>query len=181
MQTHPTDEDLIALLRQGSEEAVELIFRRYYAYLCRAVYKIVPDAGFTEDLVQEVFYELWRKRDAILITVSLKAYLRRAAVNKALNHIRDQHIRFAEEEQAPPQHSKEAGALQQLAAEELQAGIDQAIDALPGRCRIAFVLSRFEDMSYREIAELMGTSTKTVEHQIAKALRLIREALGGNL
>jgi len=172
-----TDEELINLLLQDSERAIELIFEQYYAYICKAVYKMLSDRSVTEDLAQEVFLELWRKRQQLNISTSLKAYLRRAAVNRSLNYIRDQRIKFTDEAQAPPLESNVAGALQRLQAEELQERIDQAIDALPDRCRIVFVLSRFEDMSYNEIAAQLDISSKTVENQISKALRLLRLAL----
>ncbi len=177
LQHQYTDEELINLLLQDSERAIELIFEQYYAYICKAVYKILPDRTLTEDLAQEVFLELWRKRQQLNISSSLKAYLRRAAVNRSLNYIRDQRIKFTDEAQAPPLESNVAGALQRLQADELQERIDQAIDALPDRCRIVFVLSRFEDMSYNEIAAQLDISSKTVENQISKALRLLRAAL----
>jgi RNA polymerase sigma-70 factor, ECF subfamily len=172
------DKELIALLEEDSEKAIVLIFEAYYGYICKAVYKIIPKASIVEDLAQEVFFELWRKREQLHISTSLKAYLRRAAVNRALNHIRDQRIQLVEAERAPPMPSREAGAAEKLEAAELQAVIDQAIDALPGRCRIIFVLSRFEDMTYSEIAEQLGISIKTVENQMSKALRQLREQLG---
>ncbi|MBV6655226.1 MAG: RNA polymerase sigma-70 factor [Mameliella sp.] len=177
MQQQPTDKELLDLLNQGDERGIELIFRHYYAYICQAVYKIIPDSNLVEDLAQDVFYELWRKREGLKISTSLKGYLRRAAVNKALNFVRDQRIKFTEEEQAPVQKSTEASAPELMAADQLQSKIDQAIDALPERCRIIFVLSRFEDMSYREIAEHLEISPKTVENQMAKALKLLREML----
>lgn len=102
-------------------------------------------------------------------------------MNRALNHLRDQKIRFAEEDAAPVQESYLAGAQQLIEAEQLQSRIDQAIDGLPARCRVIFVLSRFEELSYKEIAEHLDISPKTVENQIAKALRLLREALAAYL
>lgn len=165
------------MLNQGDDKGIELVFRQYYAYICKAVYKIIPDTNLVEDLAQDVFYELWRKRGQLRVASSLKGYLRRAAVNKALNYVRDQRIKLTEEEQAPVQKSTVASAPEQMAADHLQSRIDKAIDALPERCRIAFVLSRFEDMSYREIAEQLDISPKTVEHQIAKALKILREKL----
>ena len=166
------------LLQKDGEKAIEWLFQEHYAYLCRAVYKILPDSNLAEDLVQEVFFELWRRKDRIHITSSIKAYLRRTAVNKTLNYIRDQKVKFDDEEKLPVLSSGEASANQQLEAEELQQLIDQTIDSLPERCRVVFVLSRFEDMSYKEIAEKLGISVKTVENQISKALKVLRRVLG---
>ena len=177
MQQNYTDKELLELLEKDDGLAITLIFRTYYSYLCKVAYKIVPDSNLAEDLSQEVFFELWRKREQLPAITSLKGYLRRAAVNRALNHIRDHRSRFSDEEPYP-QPAGAASAVQQLEADELQQRIDQAIDGLPGRCRIVFVLSRFEDLSYQEIADALGISVKTVENQISKALRRLREALG---
>lgn len=177
MQHQYTDKELQALLQKDSEQAIVLIFKRYYNYLCKVVYKIIPDYTLVEDLTQEVFFELWRKKEQLSVTASLKAYIRRAAVNKSLNYIRDQKIKFADEEHYPVVKSKEPSATQKLEADELQVRIDEAIDRLPERCRVIFVLSRFEYMSYSEIANSLDISVKTVENQISKALKLLRVAL----
>ncbi len=173
-----TDKELKHLMQSDGEQAIEHLFRMYYAYLCQAVYKILGDPSLVEDLVQDVFYELWRKKDRLNINISIRAYLRRAAVNKALNFIRDQKIKFEDEERAPVQESKISSALQTMEAAELQSRIDEVIDGLPNRCRVVFVLSRFEEMTYQEIAEQLDISVKTVENQISKALKILREALG---
>ncbi len=173
-----TDEELLALLPQDGELAVERLFQKYYEYLCVAVYRILPDPVTVEDLVQEVFMEVWRKHKSLNIQTSLKAYLKRAAINKTLNFIRDHKIKSEGEEQLSFFKAKEASAGEQLEAKELQERIQKAIDHLPEKCRIIFMLSRFEELSYKEIAERLDISTKTVENQISKALRLLRQILG---
>ncbi len=172
-----SDEQILALLSSNEAAAIEFVFRKYYRFLCKSVYKIIPDEHITEDLSQEVFYELWKKRNTIKINTSLKAYLKRAALNKALNYIRDQKIDLRN---APPKESlvsANATTIQQLTANELQKEIDQAIDRLPEKCRLVFVLSRFEKMSYQQIADQLDISIKTVENQISKALKSLRVAL----
>ena len=181
MQTEYTDEEILDLLRNDTENAIDILFRKYYSFLCKSVYKILPDTNLVEDLSQEVFYELWRKRKQLQIKTSLKAYLRRAAMNKALNFIRDQKIKFDDEEKQPQLASKTPSINQKMEAAELQVIIDRAIDQLPERCRMVFVLSRFEEMSYSEIAQQLNISVKTVENQISKALKLLRISLGDYL
>ncbi len=178
MQQEHTDEELIKLLRKDGDRAMELLFHRFYAYLCRSAYRVLGEEAVAEDLVQEVFYELWKRRKELHITTSLKAYLRRATVNKTLNYIRDQRKVYFEQEDKISLPALRPSAVQRLEAAELQQLIDQSIDSLPERCRIIFILSRFEDMTYKEIASELGISEKTVENQISKALRLLREALG---
>ncbi|NUO00198.1 MAG: RNA polymerase sigma-70 factor [Saprospiraceae bacterium] len=165
------------LFRQDSEKAIEVLFQLHYTYLCQAAIRIVADPRLAEDLTQEVFFELWRKKEAIEFAISVRAYLRRAVVNKALNYIRDRKKITDDEEKLLQVESREPSVTQQLDAEALQELIDQAIDELPEKCRLVFVLSRFEEMSYQEIADHLEISIKTVENQIVKALKHLRTAL----
>ena len=177
MQHNFTDQELLTLLRTDGDQAMSILFNAYYSYICKAIYKILPDANLVEDIAKEVFYEFWRKRDQVKITVSLKAYLRRSARNRTLNFIRDQKIKFDEEEKIDLTTSTSSKAQEKVEAEEMQQLIDQAIDSLPERCRIVFALSRFEELSYQEIADQLGISIKTVENQISKALKILRKRL----
>lgn len=176
MSEQLSDKELISRLAEDGEQVIDLLFRRYYRFVCVAVYRILSDENLSEDIAQEVFYELWKKRHRINIQTSLKAYLKRAAVNKSLNYIRDQKIKFEEVGKAPVLSTKSHNA--QLEAKELQEQINLAVNALPERCRIIFSLSRFEEMSYQEIANTLQISTKTVENQISKALKILRQAIG---
>ena len=173
-----TDKELVGFLHDGHEGAIERIFKQYYSYICSAVYKILSDPSLTEDLAQDVFYELWRKREKIEINSSLKAYLKRAAINKALNYIRSKKMKFADDEDNSaiiniPVSSHEG----EFEAMELQDIINAAIDTLPERCRIVFMMSRHEEMSYKEIAAALEISIKTVENQISKALKILKKAV----
>lgn len=177
MENQYPDQDWIQQIKQDDEQAMDKIFRAYYTFICRAVYRVVPDSVLTEDIAQEVLLEIWRKRHSLNIKSSLKAYLRRSAINKALNYIRDNKVKLEDEEKMPVLESKMSGAQQQLEANDLQALINKTIDELPERCRMVFVLSRFEDMTYREIGEHMNISIKTVENQMSKALKYLTASL----
>ncbi len=178
MNTEWTDEELISLLAQNSELAIERIFQKYYGFLCTVIFRYLRDSNLSEDMAQEVFFELWRKHESIQIQTSLKSYLKRAAVNKTLNFIRDNKITFDGEEELSILKGKIVTPQKKLEAEELQEKINQAIDGLPDRCRMIFLLSRFEDMTYKEIAQKLDISVKTVENQISKALKILRDGLG---
>lgn len=178
MANNSDDQALIEALQAGQESALDTLFRAHYAYLCQSVYRVLPDRNMAEDLVQEVFYELWRKRENLKIQQSVRAYLRRAAVNKTLNYIRDQRLLVEDEESMPLSlASTQPGAVQQLEMEELKAQMYAAIGALPERCRLVFVLSRFEHLSNKDIANQLDVSVKTVENQMTKALKLLRRAM----
>lgn len=175
----PTEQMLLAALSRGEETALQQIFNRYYNTLLGNVYRIIPDEDSCQDLVQEVFVELWRKRAELDIHTSLLAYLRRAAVNKALNHLKAQRrIQFQESDQWDTTADTSLADISRLEKQEsLEAALHRAIELLPEKCRLVFSLSRFEHMSHKEIAEQLNISVKTIENQITKAMKLLREVL----
>jgi RNA polymerase sigma-70 factor (ECF subfamily) len=170
---------LLAALSHGDESALRQIFDRYYNTLLGNVYRIVPDEDTCQDLVQEVFVELWRKRAEIDIHTSLQAYLRRAAVNRALNFLKTQRrIQLQEsDEWATSADTSQADIRMLEKQESLEAALHRAIELLPEKCRLVFSLSRFEQMSHREIAAQLDISVKTIENQITKAMKLLREVM----
>ncbi|HRF41286.1 MAG TPA: RNA polymerase sigma-70 factor [Saprospiraceae bacterium] len=178
LRSEITDNELMQRLATDGEAAMALIFRRHYEQVCRTVYRVVPQAETAEDIAQEVFLELWKRRNQLTISTSLGAYLRRAALNRALNYVRDQKMKWSDDAELPAMSDGAPGIPEQLEAKELQKMVDQYIDQLPEKCRLVFVLSRFESLSHAEIAEQLDISPKTVENQITKALRFLRNALG---
>ena len=165
------------MLKDGDQKVFDHLFNQYYNYMCHAVYRVIPDRVLVEDVVQEVFYEMWKKRERMEIKTSIKAYLRRASINKALNHIRDKKLNYDSVENIKEERAERPKGQIQMEAQELSERIDMAIDQLPERCRLIFGMSRFEEMSYKEISEALGISIKTVENQISKALRHMRVSL----
>ena len=173
-----TDHDIEAALRSGNETIFEEVFRSYYPALCRYARSILNEPEAAEEAVQQTFIAIWEKRESIHFTVSLKAYLYRAVHNRCLNQIEKQKIRqqyAADHQQQPEIAAMPADSMHRQ--KELQDLIRQAIDRLPEQCGKIFRLSRFEEMKYAEIAEHLGISIKTVENQMGKALRLMREEL----
>lgn len=169
-------------LRQGREEDLERIFNRYYRYLVVTAYQLLHDDDRAQDQVQELFFSLWTKREQLKVEGRLKAYLRKAVVNRCIDEIRREKRRgSASEEALPYQVSSLASADSQIEASELQQHINTAVDALPNRCRAIFALSRFQQLSNKEIAAQLGITVKTVENQMTKALRHLRQALSTHL
>ncbi|MBI1223780.1 MAG: RNA polymerase sigma-70 factor [Bacteroidetes bacterium] len=157
---------------------MELMFRKYYSFLCKSVLRVLKDEHTAEDLAQEVFFDVWRKREDINVTTSLRAYLRRSAVNKTLNFIRDRKIRWDDEDKLTSTASEETSIALNLESQDLERSINEAIDLLPERCRLVFSLSRFEEMTNQQIADELSISVKTVENQMTKALKLLKSAIG---
>ena len=173
------EQQWLTALRDDDDSALRAIFDRHYPLLLGDIYRLIPDEDTCKDLAQEVFVELWRKRAELDIHTSLRAYLRRAAINRALNHIKANKRVVLEEPEdrhyTPDDTAREIQAKSRQ--EDLEQALAEAIERLPEKCRQVFTLSRFEHLSHREIAEQLGISVKTIENQITKAMRMLREAL----
>lgn len=171
------EQSLLAKITEGDAQGLELLFRQYYHALCQFAYPKVRNWDAAEDIVQEVFVKLWNKRDQISIQTSLKSYLYTATKNLCLNYIQKQKrdIELNQvylEKQELAEQDPEAKS-----AEVLQQKIQEALETLPPKCREVFTLSRYEGLTYQEIADTMGISPKTVENQMGKALSLMRKSL----
>jgi RNA polymerase sigma-70 factor (ECF subfamily) len=169
----------LAALAKGDEKALRHIFDQHYPLLIGDIYRILPDEDTCQDLAQEVIVELWRKRAELEVHTSLRAYLRRAAINRALNHLKTQR-RTVLEDRDDFSDTADTSALDRSIQENQELrekALFAAIDTLPEKCRVVFSLSRFENLSHKEIAAQLGISVKTIENQITKAMKMLREAL----
>ncbi len=158
------------------EEKVEWLFRKYYAPLCKSLYRTLRDASFAEDIVQEVFLKVWEMRDNLKIDEAIQAYLYRSCYNSALNFLKSQKPKSDFEllgEILPGSETAE----KQMNLLETEEQILQAIDALPPKTKLVFSMSRFEELSYKEIAERLDISLKSVEKHMGIALQRLRENL----
>lgn len=172
------DDDLSGRIPSGDYGAFKKVFESQYAALVKTAYRMIPDQPACEDIVQEVFIELWKKREVLSIHTSLKAYLRQAVVNRSLNYIKNKkRLRWESDADAVETPLMEDNAFDQMHAADLERMIQRAIASLPEKCRLVFVLSRWEDMSHKDIAESLGISVKTVENHMTKALKLMRQTL----
>ncbi|CCH51229.1 RNA polymerase sigma-H factor AltName: Full=Sigma-30 [Fibrisoma limi BUZ 3] len=173
-----SDQEILSAIQLGDERMFEAVFRQHYNPLCQYGYSFLKDWDDTEEVVQAVFMVIWEKRDALEINTSLKSYLYRAVHNRCLNRIKHLAVQAEHRNQveADVTHSYEAPA-QVLMANELSERLHDAIQLLPEQCRLIFMMSRFEELKYQEIADRLGLSIKTVENQIGKALRILRTEL----
>jgi RNA polymerase sigma-70 factor, ECF subfamily len=171
------DRQLLARLRAGDSLAFDVIFRANYALLVRVAESMLRDRATAEEIAQDVMLELWRRRESLDVKESVRGYLLQATRNRSLNAIRHRAI----ERRSEPHLAEGVARLPPTDAaareSEIEVAIQAAVADLPERCRQVFELSRVEGLKYLEIAERMGISVKTVEVQMGKALRVLRERL----
>ena len=164
---------LLSAIQRGDQKAFDALVRRYYPAMCAYGHRFV-DLEDAEEIVQDSLLWIWENRENLFIETSLSSYLFKMIYRKALNKLA--HIdatqradtRFYEEMQEMLQDTD----LYQV--EELTQRIKDAIATLPESYREAFVMHRFRDMSYKEIAEILGVSPKTVDYRIQQALKQLR-------
>lgn len=168
------DRQLLQRISAGEEPAFQMLFEKYYRYLCIASYKICGDEHKAKDMVQEVFLDLWKKRNTLNIHTSVQAFIKKAVIFKSIDYIRAQRLQF---EDIPEEKETFGGAQEKLELAELKQLIHDTAARLPERCRVVFFMSRFEKMSHKEIAHHLNISPKTVENQITKALKILRNTI----
>ena len=171
------DIQLINRIKKGEEGAFRALFDAYFKYLLVTVTNITGDRNLARDLSQEVFLTIWKKRETLNIQSNLKAYLRRAVVNKTLNYLKSKRLDYQEPQNLPEPKVAQISAQQNLEAADLQKIINEAIENLPTKCRTVFTLCRLEGLSHKEIASQLNISPKTVENQMTKALKILRLAV----
>jgi RNA polymerase sigma-70 factor (ECF subfamily) len=157
-----------------NQRAFEELFRKYFPPLMAFARKILIDEDDAREVVQKVFINLWEKRQEIDLSTSLRSYLFTSVHNRSLNMIRDRK-KFSSE--GIPDIGGEWDVGAQIESMELEEKIRESIACLPDKCREIFELNRFDGLKYSEIAAKLGISVKTVENQISKALKILREKL----
>ena len=177
MHTPEQEKQWLAALRKSDKTAFRAMYDQYYKYLVVTAFNVLGDRDVARDLAQDVFVEIWKKREQLNISSSLKPYLRRAVINKTLNYIKASRIQFDDPVNLPDQAAAAPSEDQNLHAADLEKTIHAAIANLPERCRMVFTLCRLEKMSHKEIAAQLDISTKTVENQMTRAIKLLKSAI----
>ncbi len=167
-----TDEELVVHLRKGVWPAFDALYDRYWEKLHRAAYHVLKDEAACQDVVQEIFTDLWKRRAQLEVT-QVSAYLYRAVKYQVASHIRSHKLHdiyLSQFNQVAQTNTTE----ETLAVQELEESIAAYMGALPPRCREIFNLSRYQSFSNQQISEHLNISVSTVENQINKALKHLR-------
>jgi RNA polymerase sigma-70 factor (ECF subfamily) len=168
------NEQLIPLLLAGDEATFEGVYKHFIRPLHVYAISILRDEDTAKGMVQNVFLKLWERRERLEFSGSIKAYLYGAVYNECLNNLRHQKIKVNHQQHV--MHTTKDNAEEGTGMEllDLKEKLQQAMNELPEKCRMVFQLSRFEDLKYKEIADQLGISIKTVENQMGKALKTLR-------
>jgi len=170
--------NIISQLTAGDEKAFESLFKKHYSGLCGYAEKYVWDLDQAEEIVQDLFFNLWNKKSSLVIDTSIEAYLFRAVRNACLNYLKHLKVRRQHTDSVKSNPSFDSVRPDDpVEILELQTKIDEAVDTLPPERQKIFKLSRYEGLKYKEIADRLGLSVKTVEAQMGKALKALRENL----
>lgn len=170
------DSHLLSAMQHGDRKAYGTLFRRYYPMLCTYANRFVrlEDA---EEIAQDVMLWLWENRETQTFNISLSQYLFKAVYHRSINQLTRQQSQLRAETRFYEYMLEMLQDTDFCQTEELKKHISLAIHALPASYREAFVMHRFENKSYKEIAEILQVSTQTVNYRIQQALKQLRIAL----
>ena len=171
------DKNLAAELARGNQKAFETIFARHYPSLCVYAGQLLNDREMGEETVQHLFVKIWEKRFSLSINTSLEHYLFRAVRNRCFNHLQHQKIKNRYAKQMLANADIEVKTEDYYLEPGLKNAIEKALGLLPPKRKEIFRLSREEGLKYKEIADRLDISVKTVEAQMGLALKFLREQL----
>lgn len=154
----------------------ETVYKNYFKPLYVYAFTMLKDEIQAEEIVQNLFLKIWERKEKINIETSLKAYLYKATYFDCLNFIKHQKVKTNYETHATHvmKNIKSELASHKVMYKNLEEKLRIALNELPEQCRTVFQLSRFEELKYREIAERLNISEKTVESHMSKALKQMR-------
>jgi len=183
-QAKPIERNTLENLKKGDSKAFESVFRFWYEPIVNFADEYLSDLESARNIVQNIFLRLWEKHNLVDPDSNLKSYLYMATRNACLSHIRhlkvesayfEKSLRCSEDLQLNYEALNELN-MEQLDFNRLEQLIQETIDSLPERCREVFIMSRYEDLKNKEIAEKLDISVKAVEANITRALAKLRES-----
>lgn len=163
---------LITRIRGGDGKALECLFRKYYTPLCRFAFFLTKRHDLSEEIVADVFFHLWKKGDQLNISLNTRSYLFTATRHTSLNYLKQERqdmLELSEDISVPDEDPST-----KLIFKEFEDQMYKSISLLPGKRKQIFQLSRFDGLTYKEIAVILSISVKTVENQMGKAIKQLR-------
>jgi RNA polymerase sigma-70 factor (ECF subfamily) len=172
-----TDFELIKKIQSGNKPSFKVLFDKYYTQMTKTAYLIVKDKDIAEEIVQEFFIKFWIKRQEININSSVKSYLFQSIRFRSLNYYRDNKRNNIESLEIIEINGSINNQIDDYDYDIVMKKLSTAIDTLPEKCKRIFLMSRKENLTYKQIAKKLELSQKTVENQMGIALKKLREKL----
>ncbi len=170
-------ESILQNIQNGNLQEFEKLFREYYPLLCHYALRFVKDTDQAEEIVQDLFCQLWENRKELKIHTSIKAYLYKATYFNSLQVLRKRGIKHQYADYVKNHKSEQSQPNNLVEENEIYNIIQRTLTNLPNRCGQIFKMSRFEGLKYQEIADQLSISVKTVEASMGKALKAFRKNL----
>lgn len=175
------ENDLIKSLKDGDKRALTSIYNKYWKLLFISSYNLLENKEVCEEIIQDVFIDLWNRRSKLQIKISLQSYLYACVRYKVFYEFRKNKIIKAELFEDLNKRFHYATPETKLLYKELEIHIENTVENLPKKCQRVYRLSRNQQLSHKEIAQKLNISTKTVENHITNALKILRTSLGNVL
>ncbi|WP_372645907.1 RNA polymerase sigma-70 factor [Ancylomarina sp.] len=164
-------------IREGNLKEFERVFKEFYPQLCLYALRFVKTKDLSEEIVQNLFCQIWENRKELNIHTSIKAYLYRSTYHNALQVLRKMGSHNRYKEYIKHHFDENDSSTNTLEEKEINKIVQQTLSSLPQRCGTIFKMSRFEGLKYQEIAQKLSISIKTVEANMGKALKVFRHNL----
>lgn len=170
------DRELFELIKDDEISALKILFKKYYNGLCHFAFTITKNRESSEEVVSDIFMNIWSKRKELNIEISLKSYLFRAVKNQSLNYLKKRYLltESIDSEEAV-EIKNDFNPEDYVFYEELKEQVLSLIDKLPPKRKLIFQMNRFDGLTFEEIAEVLSISIHTVRNQIVKALSFLNE------
>lgn len=166
-----SDEILLQRIKHNDQAALEMLFERYYYHLCDFAFQFVRNFDLTEEIVSDVFMNIWKKRRSLNIKCSFKAYIYTSVRNQSINYLKKEKRVFDSLDLLDNEASDDYQPDEELLFRELENRIEILLNILPPRRKLIFKLSRIEGFTYQEIADILSISIHTVQNQMVQAVK----------
>lgn len=171
-----SDVEIIKAIGKGNSVVFRKVFIAHYDSLCRYACTILKNAEEAEDVVQSMFVKIWEKRGELEVKHTIRSYLFKAVYHQCINLLEHRTVKLKHQVHIANELHAET-QLPETFQQELEENVVAAINGLPEQCRIIFMMSRYDELRYAEIASQLNISVNTVENQISKALKILRAKL----
>jgi len=169
------DKELLDLIKQNDADALKKLYKKYFLRLCSFAISYVKSVDLSEEVVSDVFLNIWLNRNTIKIRTNLKAYMFTSVRNRSINYLIKEKRDWEDIEIIDIEGSiiPSCTPHEMLSYKELESAIDSIIGKLPPKRQIIFRMNRIDGLKYREIAEVLSISVNTVQNHMVKAVKFI--------